>query len=162
RYNFRHTPVVKTDSTGHTLVGMISKHDLARAFPKNLNPFSLEVTPESVPTPVSAVMTRNVATVTPDCAIATAASILRLRRISSLPVLHHERLVGSGTESDVFAALLDMSGANNGGFKMVLESEGIKNLVLELAQASERNNVYIQTLASFPDPKSQNKTETVL
>src|ERR1043166_4455438 len=94
RYKFRHIPVVKTDSTGHTLVGMISKYDLARAFPKNLNPFSIEVSAESVPTPVSAIMTREVVTVTPDCAIEKAAWLLRERRINALPVLRHERLVG--------------------------------------------------------------------
>jgi hypothetical protein len=38
----------------------------------------------------------------------------------------------------------------------------MKNPVLELAEASDRNNVSIQSLASFPDPQSQNITETVL
>jgi len=162
RYRFRHIPVVKTDSTGHTLVGMISKYDLARAFPKNLNPFSVEVSAESVPTPVSANMTRDIVTVTPDCAIEKAAWLLRERRINALPVLRRERLVGIITESDIFAALLNMSGATKGGFKIALECESMKNPVLELAEASERNNVCIQSLASFPDPKSQNITETVL
>src|SRR5438128_796272 len=118
RHKFRHIPVAESGPSGKTLLGMISKYDIARAFPNHLNPFSMEVTAETVPGRVSTIMTRNVRTVAPDCAIEESASILRARQINALPVVRHNKLAGIITESDIFAALLAMTGAKSDGFKI--------------------------------------------
>jgi acetoin utilization protein AcuB len=162
RHKFRHIPVAESNPSGKTLLGMISKYDIARAFPNHLNPFSMEVTAETVPGPVSTIMTRNVISVAPDCAIEESASILRVRRINALPVVRHNKLVGIITESDIFAALLSMTGANNGAFKMIVESDSVKNPVLSLAQLSEKHDLEIQSLTSFHDHESKKKVESVL
>jgi len=162
RHQFRHIPVAEPTPTGKKLLGMVSKYDIARAFPNNFNPFSVEVSNETVSTPVSAIMTRNVVTVTPDCAIEETARILRTRRINALPVLRQSRLVGIITESDIFDALLSMTGATSGGSKMVVESDSVKNSVLFMAQLSQQYHLEIQSLMSFPDHQAKGKVQSVL
>ena len=52
RRKFRHFPVVELTGVAKRLVGIVSKYDIARGFPHDLNPFSVEVIEDSVPRPV--------------------------------------------------------------------------------------------------------------
>ena len=162
RFHFRHMPVAAPGPAGKKLVGMVSKYDIARAFPRDFNPFSADVAPDAVAAAVSTIMTRNLITVTPDCGIEKAASILRTRRINGLPVIHHEHLVGIITESDIFAALLTMTGFTSRGIKLALESEDIENPVLSLAQACEQYEMEIRGLTSFYDQLAKQKTHSIV
>ena len=162
QHHFRHIPVAEPTSTGKKLVGMVSKYDIARAFPNTFNPFSVEVSSETVPTPVSSIMTRNVVTVTPDCAIEEAARILRTRRINALPVLRQSELIGIITESDIFDALLGITGATGGGSKLIVESDSVKNSISFLAQLSQQYHLEIQSFTSFPDNHSKGTVQSVL
>ena len=85
RRKFRHFPIVEQSRSGTRLVGIVSKYDIARGFPSNLNPFSIEVHEESVPRPVSSVMSSKVVTTTMDCPVEEAAKTLRTHRIGALP-----------------------------------------------------------------------------
>ena len=69
RHKFRHLLVAEPSSSGKKLLGIVSKYDIARAFPDHYNPFSLEVTEETVSKPISTIMVRKVVTVEPYCAI---------------------------------------------------------------------------------------------
>src|SRR5215470_7171278 len=122
RRKFRHFPVAEVTKTGKKLVGIVSKYDIARAFPAHLNPFSIEVFEDSVPRPVSSVMTKNVLTTTPDCPIEEAARVIRTHRIGALPVIRENRLVGILTESDIFEAFISVTAAKSGGVRIVVES----------------------------------------
>ena len=123
RLKFRHFPVVEPTRSGSRLVGIVSKYDIARGFPSNLNPFSLEVFEDSVSRPVSSVMTKKLLTITPDCPIEDAARTIRSNRIGALPVLRDNKLIGIITESDVFEAFINMTAAKSGGVRIVVESE---------------------------------------
>lgn len=68
-HRFRHIPVAEATLAGKKLLGLVSKYDIARAFPPNFNPFSVEVSADSVPQPISTIMARNVITVRPDCSV---------------------------------------------------------------------------------------------
>ena len=84
RRKFRHFPVVELTGIAKRLVGIVSKYDIARGFPHDLNPFSVEVIEDSVPRPVASVMTKRVITTTPDCPVEEAARMLRSHRIGAL------------------------------------------------------------------------------
>lgn len=146
---FRHILVATPLSHGKKLVGIVSKYDIARAFPKDLNPFSLAVTEASVPNTISTIMSSHVLTVPPSCDIQNAAQLLRARHFNALPVVHDNRLIGIITESDVFAALLNMTGANSGGIKFIVECAKSTNPIWQLAELSQVDKLEIQSLASF-------------
>jgi acetoin utilization protein AcuB len=149
RRKFRHFPVAEVTRSGQRLVGIVSKYDIARGFPANLNPFSVEVVEDSVPRQVSSVMTKKVITVTPDCPIEEAARILRSNRIGALPVLRENRLVGIITESDIFDAFINMTAAKGGGVRILVESETPDNPVPTVLQLSREHRVDILSMLSF-------------
>ena len=157
RRKFRHLLVAEASTTGKKLLGLLSKYDIARAFPGNFNPFSLEVTASTIPNPVSTIMVRNVITVELYCAIEEAARIMLTRRINALPVVRSGNLVGIITESDIFGALLGITGANARGIKMIVESSDVKTALTSVAQLSEQHHLQIQSAVSFHDPQSPNK-----
>lgn len=157
RHKFRHLLVVEESSKGKKLVGLLAKYDIARAFPKNLNPFSPEVTENTVAEPISTIMVRNIVTVEPSCALEEAARIFRARRINALPVVRAGNLIGIITESDVFDALLNMTGANGHGVKLVVESNDVATTLGFVAQLTEQHRLNILDASSFHDHISENK-----
>ncbi len=91
---------------GKRLVGIVSRYDIARAFPSGLNPFSLAVSEESVPKAISSIMSSHVVTVPPAYDIQKAAELLRARHFNALPVVRDNLLIGIITESDIFRVLV--------------------------------------------------------
>jgi acetoin utilization protein AcuB len=157
RGKFRHLLIAEARVSAKHLIGIVSKYDIARAFPNNYNPFSLEVSGQTVPQPISTIMSRNLITVEPYCAIEEAARILRTRRINALPVLRAGSLVGIITESDIFDALLGMSGANFPGYKLIVESDDVRTALESISRLSHQHRMQIQNTISCHDPKLPDK-----
>jgi acetoin utilization protein AcuB len=161
RLKFRHFPVVEPTRTGARLAGIVSKYDIARGFPSNLNPFSVEVLEDSVARPVSSVMTKKVITTTPDCPIEEAARLLRSHRIGALPVLKENKLVGIITESDLFDAFVSITGAKSGGVRVLVESEAPENPIPIVLQLSRQSRVDLLSVISFHENRLRGKDMTI-
>lgn len=161
RLKFRHFPVVEPSRAGARLVGIVSKYDIARGFPSNLNPFSVEVVEDSVPRPVSSVMTKRVITTTPDCPIEEAARLLRSHRIGALPVVKDGKLVGIITESDLFDAFVNITGAKNGGVRVLVESKAPDNPIPLVLQLSRQSRVDLLSVLSFHENRLRGKDLTI-
>jgi len=161
RRKFRHFPVAELTGNGKRLVGIVSKYDIARGFPADLNPFSIEVSEDSVPRPVSSVMSKRVITITPSCPIEDAAKILRSHRIGALPVLRDNRLVGIITESDVFEAFIGMTAAKSGGLRILVESGVDFNPIPAVLDLSREHRVEILSLMSFHENRLKGKDLSV-
>jgi acetoin utilization protein AcuB len=143
------------------LVGIVAKYDIARGFPSDLNPFSVEVSEESVPKPVSSVMTKKVITATPGCPIEEAARLLRSNRIGALPVLRDSQLVGIITESDLFEAFISMTAAKSGGTRIFIESDYEDSPVPAVLQFCRKNRVDILSLMSFHENRLRRRDMTI-
>ncbi|MGH7874767.1 MAG: CBS domain-containing protein [Candidatus Binatia bacterium] len=161
RRKFRHFPVVEPSRSGLRLVGIVSKYDIARGFPSNLNPFSLEVFEDSVSRPVSSVMTKKVLTITPDCPIEDAARTIRSNRIGALPVLRDSKLIGIITESDVFEAFINMTAAKSGGVRIVVESETSNSPVPLVLQLSRQHRVDLLSTVAFHENRLRGKDMSI-
>ncbi len=157
RCKFRHFPVIEPTRSGPRLVGIVSKYDIARGFPSNFNPFSVEVVEDSVPRPVSTVMTSRVITTTPGCPIEEAARTLRTYRIGALPVLRDNRLIGIITESDLFEAFVNMTAAKSGGTRILVESEALDNPVPIVLQLSRDHKLDVLSMVSFHENRLRGK-----
>ncbi len=95
----RHIPVLR----GEKLVGMITHRDLLKAQAKFLVQANQESTDEGkrfMSVTVADIMTKDVATVTPDTPAKEAAKTLLERKIGGLPVVAEGTLVGIVTEAD--------------------------------------------------------------
>jgi acetoin utilization protein AcuB len=149
RRKFRHFPIVEQSRSGARLVGIVAKYDIARGFPSNLNPFSVEVHEQSVPRPVSSVMSSKVVTTTIDCPVEEAAKTLRSHRIGALPVLRDHRLVGIITESDIFEALISVTAAKSGGTRIMIASDSRTSPVPDVITLSRRHRLDLMSVVSF-------------
>src|SRR5258706_4019693 len=161
RRKFRHFPVCEPTRSGARMVGIVSKYDIARGFPNDLNPFSVEVTEESVPKPVSSVMTRKVITAAPSCPIEEAARLLRSNRIGSLPVLRDNQLIGIITESDLFEAFISMTAAKSCGTRTFIESDFPDSPTPAVLQFCRKNRVDILSMMSFHENRLRRRDMSI-
>jgi acetoin utilization protein AcuB len=157
RRKFRHFPITEPSSNGPRLVGIVAKYDIARGFPSNLNPFSVEVHEDSVSRPVSSVMSTRVITTTPHCPVEEAAKLLRTHRIGALPVLRDNRLVGIITESDVFESLISVTAAKSGGTRIMIASDSRTSPVPDMIALSRRYRLDLMSILSFHENRLRNQ-----
>jgi acetoin utilization protein AcuB len=94
--NIRRMPVLE----GNNLVGMLVQHDIEKALR----------TPGVVPeTPVDWVMTKhNLMKVNSDDEVLKVAQIMRDHKLSALPVIEEDQLVGIITDSDILSLFIHM------------------------------------------------------
>ncbi len=109
---FRHLPV--TDSYDR-LVGIVSDRDLREAAPSDANALSRqELTYLLSRLRVKDVMASPVQTARPNEPAETAAIRMRENKVSALPVVDDDRLVGIVTTSDMLDALVRMLNVQRG------------------------------------------------
>ena len=119
RHHVRRLLVVDSADTAGRLQGIVSLLDVARAFPADLNPLSASAV-DGPRMPIREIMTSDVATAYPTMPVAVAARILREKKVGGLPVVVKGVPVGIITESDVFRAVIEMSGIRREGTSVTL------------------------------------------
>jgi acetoin utilization protein AcuB len=102
--NIRRLPVVD----GGYLVGMVTLEDLRRMEPARIAGFDLIYINKMLSElPIRQLMTENPITISPTAPLTNAAQVMLQNKISSLPVLDGDNLVGIITESDIFRAFVE-------------------------------------------------------
>ena len=102
---FRHLPVV---STGKKLKGFVTLSDLKQGLiPAMVGDLTL-----------SDLMILDPITVDPDDDLETAARLIYEHKISGMPVVKNDKLVGIITETDILRAFIDMMGILTGGSRL--------------------------------------------
>lgn len=96
-------PVVERDR----LLGIITLGDVRNAFPSDLPPLNRAPQPRLDAVRAEHLMRTDVITIGPDAAIPAAVGRLLQYKVSGLPVVAGDRLVGIITKSDVCRAILD-------------------------------------------------------
>jgi len=116
----RQLPVM--DRATNRMVGIVSLVDLLRVSPSpatSLSVWEVEYLLEKIL--VEQVMTTEVITVTEDTAVEEAGRIMADNKISGLPVVRDDELVGIITESHLFGILLDVFGARRPGVRVTVK-----------------------------------------
>ena len=94
------------------LIGIITWGDLRAAQPSAAAPLSVyEWRALLDKVTVAACMTHDPLTIAPDASVLEAAQLILDHKISGLPVVANDRVVGVLTESDLFRLLLSEAGA---------------------------------------------------
>ena len=106
-YNLKHLPVVD----GERVVGVLSRVDVAKASPSTASTLDAgELSYLLAKIKVRDIMSKKLITATPNMLLEEAATLMRAKRVSFLPVVEGERLVGVITESTVFDAFIAILG----------------------------------------------------
>jgi acetoin utilization protein AcuB len=142
----RQVPVVE----GDCLVGLITKSDLLRACPPDLNPFSLigSVATE-LAGPIRDIMTTDIITTRPEAPMEEAAHQLIDRRINALPVVANLRLAGILTGSDISRALLAALGAGTPGVRITFEVAGHEDVFVLVSALATKHEVRVHNVTTF-------------
>jgi acetoin utilization protein AcuB len=137
RLRIKQVPVLDEDR----LVGLVTRSDLIRACPPDLNPFSLlGPIAQELAQPVRHFVTSETVTVGPETPLEGAAHLLIARNINALPVVSAGRLVGIIAGSDICRALLAALGAGVPGVRITFdvgEDEDVFTFVTALARKHE-------------------------
>jgi acetoin utilization protein AcuB len=114
--HIRLLPVV--DKKGN-LVGIVAERDLIQASPSDATSLSVwEVSYLLSKITIQKLMTTKVITVSEDTPLEEAARIMADHKITGLPVVRGEKLVGIITETDLFRIFLELLGARERGVRI--------------------------------------------
>ena len=111
KYEIRMLPVMENDA----VVGIISDRDIKRvSMPQNLQPGNKATDTSCIR--IDQVMTRGIFSISPHHTVEEALECLLVNKISGIPVLDENRkLVGIITQSDLFHAVVSMTGIGKQG-----------------------------------------------
>ena len=117
RNKIRRLPVMK----GEKLVGIVSDRDLKEAAPSKATSLDIwEVHYLMFKMKVKDVMVKKVVTISPDATVESAAILMHDNKIGGLPVIENKKLVGIITETDIFDALIQVTGARIPSYRVSL------------------------------------------
>lgn len=128
--NIRRLPVVKNGK----LVGIVTEREMQEVSPSKATTLSVfELNYLLSKTKVSAVMTKNVITVSPDSLLEEAAVLMRDNRVGALPVTQDGKVVGIITETNIFDAFIDLLGFRDSGTRISVEVEDSPGILANVA-----------------------------
>lgn len=156
----RRLPVVEEGR----LIGIITQADILREVPGEapeglwefdyLHPLAKRTVREA--------MTPDPLTVTPEATLEEAALLMREHKIGGLPVVANGKLVGIITESDIFAAMIEILGFRWGGVRLDIEVEDRPGALLQVLEALRRHEVGVISLASCRSSCTSGQTREVM
>lgn len=145
KHRIRQVPIVD----GGLLCGLLTKSDLLRACPPDLNPFSLIGSVELV-RPAREIMTRETITTRQDSPLEEAAHQLIDRRINALPVVAANlRLVGILTGSDICRALLAALGAGSLGVRITFDVKPDEDVFAFVGALASKHHAHLHSVTRF-------------
>lgn len=129
QHNVKRLPVLKNGK----LVGVVSKEDIDRYSPSKATTLSMgEITYLLSKTKIKQIMSKNLITISPDALLEEAAILMRDNKVSFLPVVDDNKLVGIITESDIFDSFIELLGFREPGVRLTIEVEDEPGIMSQL------------------------------
>lgn len=134
------------------LVGIVSDRDLKQAWASPATTLSAhELNYLLKQLNVDTIMVKKIMTVTPGTTIERAGRIMQENRISALPVMENEKLVGIITTTDVMGVLLDAIGIDGESARFVVLVEDRVGMIAEVSKILKEEGINIRSLVSWPE-----------
>jgi len=141
---------------GDRIVGMLCKHDLIKAFPHHVNPFSAMGLDDPVGRLwVSSAMTSSVISIDSNEPLENASALMMKHHIGGLPVTSNGKLVGVITESDIFKNLTKLLAGHGNSIRITLDITESENVLSFLEDLSHQFNFAILSFISFHEGDRQ-------
>jgi acetoin utilization protein AcuB len=132
------------------LVGIVLEKDLLYASPSpatSLNIYEMHYLLSQLT--IDEVMTREVITVDELTPLEEAARIMADNRVSGLPVMRGEQLVGIVTETDLFKVFLEMLGGRESGLRLTIQVPDQQGILASITGAIAALGGDIVSLSTF-------------
>ncbi len=135
---FRRLPVVRDER----LVGIVTDRDLKEATPSKATTLSIyELNYLLSKLLVKDVMVAAVITVKPEDPIERAALLMEEHRVSGLPVIENEKIVGILTITDLLEAFVSVLGLREGGVRVTVDLPDEPGALVQVAEAGPPSNI---------------------
>jgi acetoin utilization protein AcuB len=148
--NIRHLPVIENEK----LIGIVTDRDLRLATSK------LAEKPFNPKDCVKEIMSSPVQTTAPSDPIEIATKIMRELKISSLPVLENQKLVGIVTGADLLDAMLKLTGVHRPSGRLDVELSNRSGELARLTNIIAKHKINIHSILTYPE--QDNKIRVVL
>lgn len=136
------------------LLGIVSDRDVKQSWASPATTLSVhELNYILKQVTVDLIMRKKIITIQPDTTIERAASIMQENRISALPVVANDKLVGIITTTDVMAVLLEAIGMDTDSFRFTVLVEDRIGVVAEVSRVLQEKQVNIRSLVTWPEKK---------
>jgi acetoin utilization protein AcuB len=136
------------------LLGLISDRDVKQSWASPATTLSVhELNYLLTQLTVEMIMKKKIITISPDTTIEMAALIMQENRISALPVMEAEKLVGIITTTDVLEVLLRAIGVDEGSGRFIVLVKDRIGVVAEVSRLLKDQQISIQSLVTWPVKK---------
>lgn len=149
--NIRHLPIV--DDEQH-VIGIVTDRDLRDASPSI---FHANEHLEDLQKPLSTIMKTNVITGHPLDFVEEVAALFYEHRISCMPIVKENKLVGIITESDLLYTLVQLTGAHQPGSQIEIKVPNRAGMLSEVASVFQKHNINISSVLIYPDQNEMYK-----
>ncbi len=152
-------PVVKDGS----LVGCITEQLLSEVTPSKATTLSMyELNYLLSKTKVKDIMVSDMPTAGPDMLIEEAASLMKSSGVDSLPVVEGEKLVGIITRTDILEAFLDLTGINDTGTRIALQTKDEPGILANISKIISEHKINIIHVANYTHIGQDDDSEIVI
>jgi acetoin utilization protein AcuB len=135
---------------GDRVVGILCKHDLIKAFPNHINPFSaLGLDDPVARRRVEVAMNSPVTSIEASEPLEHASALMMKHHIGGLPVTSNGKLVGIITESDIFKSLTKLLAGHGNSIRITFDITDSENILSFLEDLAREYNVQILSFITF-------------
>ncbi len=149
--NIRHLPIVDDE---YHVIGIVTDRDLRDASPSI---FHANEHLEDLQKPLSTIMKTNVITGHPLDFVEEVAALFYEHRISCMPIVKENKLVGIITESDLLYTLVQLTGAHQPGSQIEIKVPNRTGMLSEVASVFQKRNINISSVLVYPDQDEKYK-----
>jgi acetoin utilization protein AcuB len=136
------------------LLGLVSDRDVKQSWASPATTLSVhELNYLLTQLTVEMIMTKKIITISSGTTIETAALIMQENRISALPVMEAEKLVGIITTTDVMEVLLRAIGVDEESTRFIVLVKDRIGIVAEVSKLLKEQQISIRSLVTWPAKK---------
>jgi acetoin utilization protein AcuB len=143
--NIRHIPIV--DAESH-LVGLVTVAKIKEATPSL---FHANEHPEDLKKTLDTIMEKDVITGHPLDFVEEVAGLFYEHKISCIPIINQQKLVGIVTETDLLRTMVELTGVNQPGSQLEIKVPNITGVLSDIAAIIRNRKANILSVLVYPD-----------
>ena len=143
--NIRHVPIINSEKA---VVGIITDHDIKKALPSCLRE---EPNSTIYDAAIEEIMTKNPIVGHPLDFVEEVALTFYDSKISCLPIVSANELIGIVTTTDLLYTYIELTGAHQPGSKIDIRVEDRPGMLYEITKIFHENNANVLSVLVHPD-----------
>lgn len=147
--NIRHVPIINNEKK---VVGIITDHDIKKALPSCLREEPNSVIYDAA---IEEVMTKNPIVGHPLDFVEEVALTFYESKISCLPIVSANELIGIVTTTDLLYTYIELTGTNQPGSKINIRVDNRPGILFEISKVIHENKANVLSLLVYPDGESE-------